>query len=70
MPTSPALESMARQICETKGPDLDAMVTVEVLARLAGEERMAWHIGPSLTPVTVPRWMTYRSHAEKMAKPE
>ena len=70
MTTSPDLESLARQICEAEGHDPDEMVTVEVLDRLTEDERLAWHIGTSLTPVTVPRWMTYRSHAEKMGRQE
>ena len=70
MTSSPDLERLARQICEAEGHDPDELVTVEALDRLTEEEQLAWHSGTGPAPVTIPRWMTYRSHAKKMAQQE
>ncbi len=70
MTSSPDLEPLARRICEAEGFDPDEMVTVDVLDRLTEGEQVAWHSGTGPALVTVPRWMTYCSHAKKMAQQE
>ena len=70
MSSSPDLERLARQICEAEGHNPDEPVTIGPLDRLPEEEQVAWHSGFGPASCTVPRWMTYRSHAEKMGRQE
>ena len=70
MSSKPDLERLARQICEAEGFDPDELVTVGPLDHLTGDEKPAWRSGAGIASVTVPRWMTYRSQAEQMAKRE
>jgi hypothetical protein len=70
MTSRPNLESLARQLCEAEGHDPDELVTVPPVDELTNDEQVAWRSGSGIASVTVPRWMTYRSHAERMAKPE
>ena len=65
----PNLERLARQLCEAEGHDPDELVTVGPLDQLTEDEQLAWRSGAGIASITVARWMTYRSHAEKMARP-